>query len=69
MSVEEEVLKAFSKRFEKEQFVSGLTGGTLSEINTVTLVGLVPSPKLTRLITVCIHIMGGITNKDESSGL
>lgn len=44
MSVEEEVSKAFSKRFEKEQFVSGLTGGTLSEINTVTLVGLVPSP-------------------------
>jgi len=47
MSLEEEVIKAHSRlRAQKEQFVSGLTGGSLSEINTVTLVGLVPSPKI-----------------------
>jgi len=67
MSLEEEVIKAHSRlRAQKEQFVSGLTGGSLSEINTVTLVGLVSLSENQGLIPVCIRVMGCLANENES---
>jgi len=68
MAVEDSLEEHLRLKFEKEKFVSDLTGGSLSEINTVTLVGLVPFP-LQRLIIVRIRVMGGHTNEDESHGL
>ena len=42
MTAEDELQRHLRLKGQKEAFVSGLTGGSISEINTVTLVGLVP---------------------------
>jgi hypothetical protein len=42
--MEEEAIPGHSlRRLQKEQFVTGLAGGSIAEVNTVTLVGLVSS--------------------------
>ena len=57
------MIEQIALKLEKEAFVAGLVGGSISEINKVTTVALVRTP-FTRCLTpiVWLRLVGGITN-------